>query len=173
MKLHPVLAFILLAGTAPALASVRGDFVSNLTPAQRSAAGLDALSEPQLAALNLLAGRWAEMKCEPFVRDARERAVAEVRAQHAQAADRGPGFDLAEPGTEPIRTKIVGEFSGWETGSTFRMENSQVWAVEGFVARYEVSPRRSPRVDLKPDEAGVWHLHLVSEARAVRVKRLK
>lgn len=173
MKLPLAFALVLVACAVPAVASVSGNFFSQLTAEERAAAGLDVLTEPQRAVLNLHADRWAADRSESLVRAARERAVAEVRAQLEHARRSEPGFDLAEPGTEPIRTRIVGDFSGWETGSTFRMENDQVWAVDGLVGRYTVTPRRAPRVDLKPDVAGVWHLHLVSESRAVRVKRLR
>ena len=166
MKL--LLPLVFAIGSAAALsASVTGDFYSLLTEAERRTAGIDRLSEEQRAALNVLANRWVEQKAESAIHDARQRAIAEVRAELSAEAPATP------TAAEPVRTRLVGEFRGWETGTVFALANGESWAVDGPVAPRTFSARRSPVVELRPDAAGEWWLHLRSENAAVRVKRVR
>jgi hypothetical protein len=166
-----LIPFVLALGVS-APASVTGNFYGNLTPAQRSAAGIADLTPEQQAALSALADRWAAEKAEPAVAAASARAAAEVRAKVAEEERRQLGLERPPPADTVIRSRLAGPFRGWGKGTVFRLENGQSWVVTDNDLR--AFPRRdNPEVEIRPGGFGTWKLAILPEGLWVRVKRVE
>lgn len=113
-------------------------------------------------------------QAEHQVARAREKAVAEVRAQVKAEEAKKVGFEAKAAPAEGFRTRIVGPFRGWSKGTVFPLENGQSWAVDGgSVEARHFTLRESPEVELKPAGFGSWKLYLLPEGLWVRVKRVQ
>lgn len=165
-------------------------FWESLTPEQRATAGVESLTKAQRAALNELARRYVAGQAEHQVTQARARAVAEVREQvkaevrqevrqEVQAEVKAEeakkvGFERTAAPDDAIRTRIAGTFRGWGKGTVFRLENGQVWAVDGGTVEARFFTRReNPEVELRPSSFGTWKLFVQPEGLWVRVKRVQ
>jgi hypothetical protein len=69
-----------------------------------------------------------------------------------------------------IRTRIVGEFRGWEGNTVFRLENGQTWK-QRLPGRW-FHKAMSPEVELRKNMMGYWVLRLVEADRAIGVTRI-
>lgn len=147
-------------------------FWAALTPEQRAAAGIEHLTPAQRAALDALAERFVEAQTIHEVTAARERTRAEVKATLEAEKKARIGFEPGPTDLDAIRTRIMGEFRGWEKGTVFRLENGQIWAVADNEIR-AFALRRDPDVEIRPAAFGTWKLHLLPEGLWVRVKRVK
>ena len=160
--------FCLLAATLVA----RESFWDSLTPAQRELAGIAQLNEQQRAALNALASQFVTAQSVHEVTAASQRARAEAMAQADAEQKSRLGFSRAPSAKDVIRSRIVGEFRGWQAGTVFQLENGQTWIVEGREAR-AFSLRRDPEVEIQPAAFGAWKLYVQPEGLWVHVKRVK
>jgi hypothetical protein len=128
-------------------------------------AGLDKLSDEELAALN----RWIRQRSL-----AEGEVVAPVRdgARSADVAEDRRGFNDAG-NDEPIRSRIEGTFKGWEGDTVFVLENGMVWQQsEGGTFR----PRtmEDPEVEISQGFLGsVWYLKVEGYNTQVKVQRLR
>lgn len=146
------LAFgLLLARTVTA--ETPPDVRALMTADEYQAAGLERLSPSELEALN----RW-------LLRYTAERA----------SALRQPGGPVREEirkvEQEPIRTRIVGEFRGWDGDTLFRLENGQVWKQRLPGQWYYRAS--APEVELSRNFMGYWILRVLSADRAIGVTRV-
>ena len=155
-----------------ALAAAEKNFWDSLTPEQRAMAGVEALTEQQRAALNALANRYVETRTIHEVTAATDRARAEVRATLEAEKKARVGFDQAPAATDTIRTRITGEFRGWQKGTVLRLENGQTWVVDDSDVR-AFSVRRDAEVEIRPAAFGTWKLYLLPDGLWVRVRRVK
>jgi len=154
------------------------DFWTRLTPEERAAAGLDGLTPEQRVALERLAARHADEAvarartgAEATVRQAREQARAEVRAELREQKLASAGLDVRDD-DEPIRTRIAGEFRGWNGRTVFRLANGQTWQqTDGEVRAF--SRRQEPEVVLTPTKLTGWKLTLADGGLWIRVKRIR
>lgn len=159
-------------------------FLRQLTPAERTAAGLDQLTPEQQAALDALAQRYAtegsraevekvreETKIE--VAKVREETKAEVEKAVKKHDDDKRGFEKKEnPKVNGIESRIVGPFKGWNGRTLFKLENGQQWVqTDGQV--YVVSAQPGPDVEIVPSALGGWKLWIQPEGRWIRVKRVQ
>lgn len=73
---------------------------------------------------------------------------------------------------ESIRTRIAGEFEGWEgKGTRFELENGQVWEqIDTSRWRHQET---SPEVVIERGMFGSYQLSLEGSNRSVRVRRIK
>jgi hypothetical protein len=124
-----------------------------MTPEEFKAAGLERLSPAELEALN----RWL------LRYTARE--TSELR-QHNEVISE----EIRKVEEEGVRTRIVGEFTGWDGNTIFRLENGQVWRqrLPGSF-RYRAS---APEVELSKNFMGYWMLRVVEADRSVGVTRI-
>jgi hypothetical protein len=149
-----LLALSLLAGAALA-ADAYVDIEKRMSAQQRHATGIDKLDAAELAALNaFLRGQEAEVAS-----GAREEAAA-----------RAPGT-LAGFNDEPIRSRLVGEVSGWEPGTVFELENGQRWKVLKGSMRLP-KPMHAPEIRVVPGLAGRWFLEVDADYPKARVYRI-
>lgn len=146
---------VLLSGLAASSVALAGrPYVAieqRLSSEQMHATGLDQLNLQQLSLLNQL------------LRDDAESIAAE-----SAAAGRG-GAKREAPA--PIRSRLTGEFKGWETGTVFKLDNGQRWrVVEGqFSTTRHVS---DPDVTVRPGFLGSWYMQVEGIAVDIKVKRI-
>lgn len=179
-----------------ALAGYAADsFLRQLTPAERTAAGLDQLTPEQQKALDALAERYVKEGSRAEVAKVREETQAEVekareqtkvevakvreesQAEVAKAVkkhdDDKRGFVQKEnPKVNGIESRIAGEFRGWQGRTLFKLENGQQW-VQTDEQVYRVPAQKGPDVEIVPSALGGWKLWIQPEGRWVRVKRVQ
>lgn len=174
--------FLLCAGLAPAA----DKFWTQLTPEERAAAGLTALTAEQRAALDALADRYAKegarrevevVKAESrkeaseAARLAREQAKAEAKDEARKQKMENAGL-AARDDDETIRTRITGDFRGWSGNTVFKLENGQTWQQVDRENRF--FPKMvDPEVELVPSRMTGWKMTLVAEGLWIRVKRIR
>ena len=152
LTVYASLAFgLLLAMTAAAEAPP--DVRTLMTADEFNAAGLERLSPTELEALN----RW--------LLGYAARQASELR-QHSKLVE----AEVRKVEQEGIRTRIAGEFRGWDGHTVFRLENGQVWQQrlpgQWF---YRAS---APEVELSKNFMGYWMLRVLDADRAVGVTRI-
>lgn len=125
-----------------------------LTAEQMRATGLDQLSAAQLALLNSLLNQ--------------ERAEA---LGEARAAERAVAAREAAAAREPIESRILGRFGGWQRGTLLSFENGQQWRVtEGEL---NIRAVESPRASVRPGMTGAWYLRVEGQTPVAKVTRVK
>lgn len=147
-------------------------FWTNLTPEQRAAAGVENLTPQQRDALDALARRYVEVQTIHEVTTARERTRAEVKAALEAEKKAQAGFQHTPTAADTIRTRITGEFRGWQKGAVLHLANGQTWVVDDNDAR-AFALRHDPEVEIRPAAFGTWKLYLLPEGLWVRVRRVK
>jgi len=73
---------------------------------------------------------------------------------------------------EAIESRIIGEFTGWGSGTRFRLENGQVWRQtdsDSFVVR----KRENPRVFIRRGLFGGYLLKIEGYNSSCKVERVE
>lgn len=167
------LAILVLIGLGPCAFAQSQSFSSleeRMSAKDFREAGLEKLSEAELAALNA----WIERN----VRLA-DPAVAAAVAQGQLPATSPPpaadanasmvGFESAR--REEFSSRILGTFKGWFGKTEFHLENGQVWQqVEDD--RYAAN-LVDPVVTMKPGAFGAWRMKVDGLNRTTLVKRIR
>jgi hypothetical protein len=156
-----------LAGTATAIGFAFGlvllcgvahaegpDIRTLMTAEEFHAAGLDKLSPEEIDAVNGWLVRYTATDA-PEVR--RNDVVVKAEVEKVEA--------------DGIRTRIAGEFRGWDGDTVFRLENGQVWK-QRLPGRWYY-PAESPEVELRKNLMGYWVMKVVAADRGVGVTRLQ
>ncbi len=133
----------------------------------RRAAGVDQMSPAQLAALNA----WLQQEQDQQVEVAREQVREEIKEERKGF---GSFFGSSGKDEEPIVSKIVGTFEGWEGATVFKLANGQRWRVID-TPPYYVPKRRAavdPAVSVSPSLMGSWRLQVEGHSVRAKVKRL-
>lgn len=125
-----------------------------LTTEQLRATGLDQLSAAQLELLNRL------------LNEDRADALGAARAEERAVASRE-----AAAAREPVESRILGAFRGWERGTLLTFENGQQWRVtEGELNIRAVD---SPKASVRPGLSGAWYLRVDGQTPTAKVTRVK
>lgn len=134
-----------------------------LTTEQMQATGLNTLSAKQLALLNQLLQEQTTQAIEVAV----EKNTAEVKAST-------PVAPMAVPvlSNEPFKSRIIGSFGGWQTGTVFTLENGQQWQVNKGNAKLP-KPLNDPTVDVKISLVGKWYFEFNEDLPRAMVTRIK
>jgi hypothetical protein len=152
---------VLLLGLALATAAFAADHLvlqERMTPEEFKAAGLDKLSPEELANLNAFLGRYNAKRVEE-VKRAEQNAVA--------------GFGgHTTPNNEPIVSRLIGRFDGWDGKTVFRLENGQIWqqSESGELAGVHMD---APMITIRPSFSGAWWLTAEGRKSQIKVKRIK
>ena len=136
-------------------------FEDQMSQAEFEQAGLDKLSAVELAYLNAYLGR--------TVRPPEPTAVTSAPAQESDSSKRQAPRRAVRP-NEPIKSRIRGEFRGWEGRTRFVLENGQVW--QQRVAGTYGHRAFNPPVTIAKGRFG-HYLILDASGRRVGVKRLR
>ena len=171
------------------VASAEERFSQTLSPADFKAAGLDQLQPEQLARLDEFARAFqARAVLKTTAATAQPKAAsaqgAPAKASQAQTEASGAGrvtrFVKPAPPPEVETSRIVGTVAGWNSRTTFTLENGEVWAVANS-DRYDAPAITNPAVEIRPAKmfGGFWmkieslpevRVRLVSEAPAPPAK---
>lgn len=158
------IAFALLAALAFAAlpaAAQQQPIEREMSPQEFKAAGLDKLSAEELAALNAWLGRKID-------------TVADTAAQQAKkkVEDENRGF-FNFGSTEPVVSRITGEFRGFARGREYTLDNGQVWR-QTDDAELVGARATNPEVRINPSLAGnIWYLAIKGYNTRAKVERVK
>ena len=152
LTVYASLAFgLLFARAAPAEAPP--DVRELMTTDEFNAAWLERLSPSELEALNRWLLRYTARQASDL-------------GQHSESVKE----ELRKVEQEGIRTRIAGEFRGWDGDTVFRLENGQVWK-QRLPGRWSYRAS-SPEVELSKNMMGFWMLRVLDADRAVGVTRI-
>lgn len=151
MILPLALVASLAAGTA--FAQSFSTVEERMTAAEFKSAGLDKLSEQELAALNA----W----------------MAKELGKAAPAPAEDTRGLIIRDASGPIVSTLPGEFKGWGgKGQRFTLANGQVWEVVDAASRLVVS-LENPTVTISPGALGAWYMKVEGYNARVGVRRIK
>ncbi len=153
------LALILLASMCAVGATQAQQFSSveeRMSAADFKRAGLDKLSEEELAAFNA----WLQQDST--------RRVAAVATEDRRGMRASRASDDA-----PISSRLPGEFTGWSSGTVFRLENGQVWRSIDPDSRLASVRLENPAVTIKRGFLGTWRLKVEGYNTTVKVERVE
>jgi hypothetical protein len=71
----------------------------------------------------------------------------------------------------PLRSRIVGLFTGWSGDTTFQLDNGSVWK-QRVSGRYRAT-LENPEVEISKNLLGFFELKVVSTGRKIGVTRLR
>ena len=152
VSVPPILAFALLLATM-ATGEAPPDVRAMMTPDEFKAAGLERLSPAELEALN----RWLLRHTA--------RQASELRQNNELVSE-----EIRKVEQEGVRTRIAGEFHGWDGDTIFRLENGQVWK-QRLPGNWHYRAS-APEVELRKNFMGYWMLRVLEADRAVGVTRI-
>lgn len=157
------LTLLLLAALALPLSAQQGSrpIEQEMTPEQFKAAGLDKLTPEELANLNAWLGRKISAETQRAAAQEKQRLEQENR-----------GF-WPFGSSEPIVSRIVGEFRGFQMGRVYTLENGQVWK-QVEPATLAGVRMTNPQVTLKPAAIGTWwYMKVEGYNTFAKVQRIK
>ena len=132
-----------------------------MTGKEFTEAGLDKLTEQELAALNA----WI-----------RSRSLAEGEVLANPGAVPNPGQDLRGyenfGDTSDIESRIVGEFTGWRGNTVFELENGMIWEQVDSNS-FASQTLMNPRVTIESGLLGSWRMRVEGLNRRVQVRRIQ
>jgi hypothetical protein len=117
-----------------------------------SAAGLERLSEEELAALNAWLLRYT----------AGEAAI--LRVENDEVREAQQDFE--------VLTRVTGNFRGWSGETVFRLENGQIWR-QRLRSRYTYVGEANPEVRISRNFMGFYKLTVVETNRGVGVSLVR
>lgn len=167
----PVLAFAQDNANDARFANLR----ESMTADEFKAAGLDKLSDAELAALS----GWLTRKVGAETARAVEQVRQETQTAITQAKDdtrkqveqenRG-FFDFGSD--EPIKSTLAGEFKGFSKGNRYTLANGQVWE-QIEAASLNGVRKTNPAVTIKPGLFNNWFLRIDGYNTPAKVRRIK
>jgi hypothetical protein len=147
-----------------------------MTGREFMASGLNKLSQEELDTLN----EWIRAHSlgtldAPRAAAATAGAAATVATPKSEVAGgdrRGLASDPEEKDTTPIRSRILGEFNGWDGQTIFKLENGMIW-VQDDRDKFYVKDLENPVAVIEPGMFGSWHLHVEGYRSECKVKRIQ
>jgi len=144
------LALIMMLATLPALSADDPNIRELMTTQEFAASGLSRLSNDEMDAIN----RW----------------LARYTAQDAaEMLNISPAVSEIE--SAGIKSKIDGEFSGWNGPTRFPLKNGQIWETRS-TRRYNYSAV-DPDVEITRNFLGIYRMRLVDTGKAINVRRIR
>jgi hypothetical protein len=144
------LALIMMLATLPALSADDPNIRELMTTQEFAASGLSRLSNDEMDAIN----RW----------------LARYTAQDAaEMLNSSPAVSEIE--SAGIKSKIDGEFIGWNGPTRFPLKNGQIWETRS-TRRYNYSAV-DPDVEITRNFLGIYRMRLVDTGKAINVRRIR
>ena len=107
-------------------------------------------------------------------------ALARRSPQPAASAPGNAGkFGLPPVQTEKdseatsIRSRLLGEFRGWEPGVLFTLENGQIWKCTSDDRTFYADVPANPEIIITKSYFGAYWMEIIAIGRKVKVKRVK
>jgi len=152
-----LVTLVLALGVTTALAAEFSSLEERMSAAEFRAAGLDKLSEPELASLN----EWLRVRGT-----SQGQTLGDSRAGFRDNTFFGTGES-----SSTIEAVVRGEFRGWARGQVLTLENGQQWEVtDGSLV---AQPTAGMRVTIEPAFMGSWLMKADGYNASARVKRLR
>lgn len=153
-----ILAMILVA--IPAAAQKGFSTVEErMTGKEFTDAGLDKLTDEELAALN----DWLRSHSVATLENAQE-PRGDIRGFEGRA---GFGYD-----DQAIVSRIVGTFTGWDGETLFRLENGMVWK-QDEAGRFHTRAMENPVVTIDKGLLSSWYMQVEGYNKELRVERIE
>ena len=132
-----------------------------MTGKEFTEAGLDKLTDEELAALNA----WIR---------SRSLAEGESAAYAGRAVFSGEDRrGLEDVGDDSdIESSIIGEFTGWHGNTVFELENGMVWE-QADTSSFTSRTLMNPRVTIESGLMGNWRMRVEGLNRRVQVRRIR
>jgi hypothetical protein len=143
------LALIMMLATLPALSADDPNIRELMTTQEFAASGLSRLSNDEMDAIN----HWL----------ARYTAQDAAEMLHSSPA-------VSEIESAGIKSKIDGEFSGWNGPTRFPLKNGQIWETRS-IRRYNYSAV-DPDVEITRNFLGIYRMLIVDTGRSINVRRV-
>lgn len=173
MKKLLLIVFMALAFSTAQAQSGFSTLEEKMTGKEFMAAGLDKLSEEELAALN----DWLRAHSVATLGAARQ-PVADPRGFEGDQPDSvgdQRGFEnqtIKEIGENDVVSKIRGPFKGWDGETVFELENGMIWKqTEG--STFSIAEVDNPTVIIERGVFNVWRLRVEGYNKNVKVKRIQ
>lgn len=133
-----------------------------MTGKEFNAAGLEKLTPDELSALN----EWI-----------RGRSLATLDAAKPAATGSGDdrGFDIQKMQDQdrtPITSSLVGEFTGWDGQTVFKLDNGMIWE-QADKDNFYIRAVQKPVVHIKPGAFKTWKLSIEGYSSSCKVKRIQ
>ena len=162
--IRPSIVIALLLATCPLFAQSQAapPIERQMSADEFKAAGLDKLSAEELARLNAWLSRNAPDKAA--IEQAREEGRQEVVKKHKGFFDFGDG--------QPITSRLVGEFKGFDAKRQYTLENGEVWQQTDATTLYGVRGTNLP-VTIRPGALGAGWMRVEGSGVQAQVKRIK
>ena len=142
-------ALVLMLFTHLVLSAENPDVRELMSAEEFAASGFERLTEDEIAAIN----RW----------------LVRYTAQDAEVMiDDSPA--VKELSSAAIKSRIDGEFSGWNGPTQFRLKNGQTWETRS-TRRCSYSAV-DPEVEITTNWMGISRMRIVDTDRAIRVRRV-
>lgn len=143
-------ALVLMLFTHLVLSAENPDVRELMSAEEFAASGFERLTEDEIAAIN----RW----------------LVRYTAQDAEVMiDDSPA--VKELSSAAIKSRIDGEFSGWNGPTQFHLKNGQTWETRS-TRRYSYSAV-DPEVEITTNWMGISRMQIVDTGRAIRVRRVQ
>lgn len=160
-----VIGLVLLSLALPFPLFAQQQFASleeQMTGEEFRAAGLEKLSPDELATLN----DWIRARSLATLDAPRYTTTGSLSSGSAEKPD------IEKMPREPIVTRIVGPFSGWDGQTVFKLENGMIWA-QADKNKFYTQEMQSPTVTIEPALFGAWKLTVEGSNEDCRVERIQ
>ncbi|MBL4580477.1 MAG: hypothetical protein JKY29_01550 [Gammaproteobacteria bacterium] len=144
------IALLLALAMLPAFSADDPDIRELMTAEEFAASGLSSLSNEEFDVVN----RWLMRYSSQTV----------VEVSSASPA-------VKETDSYTIRSRIDGEFTGWNGPTRFPLKNGQVWETKS-TRRYSYSGT-NPEVEITRNWIGSYRLRLLDTDKSINVKRIR
>jgi hypothetical protein len=138
-----------------------------MTGAEYTASGLDKLTPEELAALN----NWIRNHSVATLDLPRSGSTVPSGSDDSDHR----GFEnkaIAEMADSPIKSRIKGNFKGWDGSAVFVLENGMIWE-QADNDKFFIREVENPEITIEPGMFNSWRLSVDgynSECRVVRVQ---
>ena len=169
--IHCILIASALAIASPVAAqSLRIE--TEMSAAERSATGIERLTETERAQLNAwLADRAARTGAAPQGGPDVDARVAEAREAGRREALADAHVEAAQA-REPVDSTLAGTFTGFAKGREYTLANGQVWRQTDAAVLPGVTLEAAP-AQIRPARLGGWWLKVADYNTRARVERVR
>jgi hypothetical protein len=163
-----LIVILILMISLPALAADGfSSLEEQMTGAEYNASGLEKLTPEELAALN----NWIRNHSVATLNLPRSGSTT---PSDSDGADQR-GFEnkaIAEMGDSPIKSRIKGNFSGWDGSAVFVLENGMIWE-QADNDKFHIREVENPEITIEPGMFKSWRLSVDGYSSECRVARVQ
>lgn len=135
-----------------------------------TAAGLNKLSQEELDALNAWIRKHSLATLDtPTVASS---TTSTVTTDDSGGDRRGLKDDDSDDDDSPIKSRILGDFDGWDGQTVFKLENGMIW-VQADKDKFYIRSVENPVAVIKPGMFGTWRLSIEGYGSECKVKRIQ